>query len=348
MKTTLKLTAIFLSLFAMVSCSPDPKPNGDQVDNYYFVKVGNVALPVRVCGNIKSDIAIIFVHGGPGGSAQNERAYTYWNEIEKYYKVIYWDQRGSGITQGNVKPDEMTIEQFSEDLDNIVDFTKQVAKANSIFIHGISWGGGLSTYYLLDTNHQNKLKGAIIEAPAYDVIHGLELSANFVKHNADSMIALGKDVSYWKTCKQFYADHPTITSKEFNQHLTYVNQSNGVAYNTSNIQYQTVSLPKGELALVVNNAQFAPNSITIEGQSIFTAMDLTSQLNKIKLPLMLVWGAKDGLLPRINLAQKYVTNVGSTDVIYDANKYLLSGHIPHAEEWQQFDIDAKAFVEAHK
>ena len=34
----------------------------------------------------------------------------------------------------------MTIEQFSEDLDNIVDFTKQVAKASKIYIHGkLGW-----------------------------------------------------------------------------------------------------------------------------------------------------------------------------------------------------------------
>ena len=161
------LTIIFLSVTTIVGCSPDPKPNGNQVDNYYFVKVGDVALPVRVCGNINSDIAIVFVHGGPGGTAQTERANVYWNEIEKYYKVIYWDQRGSGLTQGNVKASEMTIEQFSEDLDNIVDFAKQIAKTKSVFIHGVSWGGGLSTYYLLDTIHQNKLKGAIIECPAY-------------------------------------------------------------------------------------------------------------------------------------------------------------------------------------
>jgi len=60
---------LFFAVLFIAGCSPDPKPNGDQVDNYYFVKVGNVALPVRVCGNINSDIAIVFVHGGPGGSA---------------------------------------------------------------------------------------------------------------------------------------------------------------------------------------------------------------------------------------------------------------------------------------
>lgn len=329
-------------------CSPDPKPNGSQVDNYYFVKVGNVALPVRVCGNINSDIAVVFVHGGPGGTAQTERANVYWNEIEKYYKVIYWDQRGSGLTQGNVSASEMTIEQFSEDLDNIVDFTRQVAKAKSIFLHGTSWGGGLSTYYLLDTNHQNKLKGAILEAPAYDIQNGGQYSIQWINHKADSMIAAGNNVNYWKNCKLYYVQHPTLVAGDFKQHQAYLNQVNGIVYNSSNLQTQNVSVPKGELALVYNNAEFAPAALTYEGQSIFTHLDLTSKLGSIRLPLMLIWGAQDGLLPRDQLAPKFVSHVSSTDLIYDKNKYQLSAHIPHAEEWQQFDVDAKAFIEGHK
>ena len=63
---------------------------------------------------------------------------------------------------------------------------------------------------------------------------------------------------------------------------------------------------------------------------------------------MLVWGAQDGLLPKNNLAEKFVTNVGSLNLKYDDTKYLLSAHLPHFEEWQQFDVDTKAFVEANK
>jgi pimeloyl-ACP methyl ester carboxylesterase len=350
MKNKFSIYLVLLLLIATItSCSPDPKPNGDQVDNYYFVKVGNVALPVRVCGNIKSDIGIVFVHGGPGGTAQGERAFSYWKEIEKYYKVIYYDQRASGFTQGNVNTSEMSIENFSNDLDHIVDFTKQVAKVNKIFIHGISWGGALSTYYLLDTAHQRKLNGAIIECPAYDIVNGLQvLSRNWLLRRVDSMIAIPKNVDYWINCKNYYATRPVITNKEFNQHGTYLSQLNGVGYNVGNVQIGTVSLPKGELAVAINNAIFAPEHLTYEGQSVFTHLDLTSKLNQIKLPIMLVWGDKDGLLPRNNLAQKYVSNLGSTDITYDATKYLLSAHLPHAEEWQQFNVDAKSFIEAHK
>lgn len=342
------LAVLFIAISAIAGCSPDPKPTGDQLDNYYFVKVGNVALPVRVCGNINSDVAIVFIHGGPGGTAQGERGNIYWKEIEKYYKVIYYDQRGSGVTQGNVKTSEMSIEQFSEDLDNIVDFTKQVAKANKIFLHGASWGGGLATYYLLDTAHQHKLRGAIIESPAYDIKNGTTLSIQWLLHKADSMIALGKNIDYWNNCKNFYALHPVLTAKEYKQHQSYLVQVYGLISNGLNVQVRSTSVPKVEVALSYSNAEFAPAALTYEGQSIFTHLDLTSKLHQITLPVMLVWGAQDGLLPKNDLAQKFADNIGSTSLKYDELQYLLSAHLPHFEEWQQFNIDAKTFVEANK
>lgn len=332
-----------------ISCKKEAKVASGQLDNYYFVKVGDVALPVRVCGNINSDIAIVFNHGGPGGSAQGERAYAYWKEIEKYYKVVYWDQRGSGLTQGNTDPNTITIEQFSEDLDNIVDFTKQVVKADKIFIHGISWGGGLTTYYLLDTLHQKKVKGAIVEAPAYDLKHGImQLSVNWLLQRADSMLALHVNDAYWQNVKDIYAAYPAITNVHmFQQHLSFLGQVNGIVYNTSNLAAQSISLPKYESFVGSYNSMFTINHLSYNQASLFE-MDLTDQLYKIKVPLLLIWGRKDGLLPFDNLAQKYADNYGGSDIKFEPYRYDVSAHLPHAEQYQEFQIDALKFIELHK
>lgn len=340
------LSSILLLLF--VSCKKDTKPASDQLDNYYFVKVGDVALPVRVCGNINSELAIIFNHGGPGGSAQGERSFYYWKEIEKYYKVIYWDQRGSGLTQGNTDPSTMTLEQFSEDLDNIVDFTKQIAKADKIFIHGISWGGALSTYYLTDTMHQKKISGAIIESPGYDIKHGLELSVNWLMPKIDSMLALQVNQAYWQNMKNLYTSQPAIENYErFQQHISVLGQINGMLFNTTNIKAQTTTLPKYETFVGPYNSFFATNNLSYNHASIYN-LDLTGELNKIKTPLLLVWGQMDGLMPFNNLAQKYYTNYGGSDKTFDPNRYYLSAHMPHVEQYQEFQVDVLKFVELHR
>lgn len=338
---------LVLCAFCIVSsCKKETVTN---LDNYYFVKIGSVALPVRVCGNADAQTAVVFVHGGPGSTAQTERSYNYWKEIEKNYKVIYYDQRGSGFTQGNVNSADMTLEQFSEDLDNIVDFTFKIAKVNKVFLHGASWGGALSSYYLLDTLHQQKISGAILENPAYDMVHGSQLSIAWLMQKADSVIAENNNISlpYWINCKNYYTAHPVLTKDDYKQHQIYLNQVKGITFNTVNMTTQSASKPQTELNVLYENQAFAPSVLTFEGQSIFTHLDLTARLNEIKIPILLVWGARDGLMPRVNLAQKFVDNVGTADIKYEKTKYLISADIPHLEEWQLFDIDAVQFIESH-
>lgn len=345
-----KSTKIFL-LFLCISCVffSCKKTTVTNLDNYYFVKIGSVALPVRVCGNPNSQTAVIFVHGGPGSTAQNERSYSYWKAIEANYKVIYYDQRGSGYTQGNVNTSDMTLEQFSEDLDNIIDFTKEIGKVNKVFLHGTNWGGALASYYLLDTTHQKKVAGAILESPSYDMVHGSQLSIAWLMQKADSVIALNDPISqpFWLNCKNYYVAHPVLTKDDYKQHQIYLNQVKGITYNTANMTVQSTSKPQTEINILYENQAFAPSVLTYEGQSIFTHLDLTSRLNEIKTPVLLIWGAKDGLMPRINLAQKMIDNIGSSDKKYEKIKYQVSASLPHLEEWQLFDIDAIQFYESH-
>lgn len=345
-----KMKRIYLLILCisclLLSCKKVAVTN---LDNYYFVKIGSVALPVRVCGNANSQTAIIFVHGGPGSTSQTERSYSYWKAIESKYKVIYYDQRGSGYTQGNVNAADMTLEQFSKDLDNVVDFTKQIAKVNKVFLHGASFGGALTSYYLLDTTHQKKIAGAILEAPAYDMVHGSQLSIAWLLQKADSVIAENNQTSlyYWLNCKSYYTQHPVLTKDEYKQHQIYLNQVKGITFNIGNMTTQSASKPQTELNVLYENQAYAPATLTYEGQSIFTHLDLTSRLNEIKTPLLLVWGFRDGLSPRNNLALKFMLNVGSTDKKYESSKYLISADMPHLEEWQLFDVDAIQFFESH-
>ena len=117
-------------------------------------------------------------------------------------------------------------------------------------------------------------------------------SIQWLLHKADSMIALGKDINYWNNCKAFYAANPQLNYQDFKQHQSYLIQVGGIVNNATNLQVRGISVPKAEIDVAFKNAVFAPSTLTYQGQSIFTHLDLTSQLNKIKLPVMLVWGAK--------------------------------------------------------
>ena len=57
---------IFLLIISTTSCVQEVDLS--QLENYFFVDVGGALLPVLAAGNPESNVAIIFVHGGPGNS----------------------------------------------------------------------------------------------------------------------------------------------------------------------------------------------------------------------------------------------------------------------------------------
>ncbi|MGA9521883.1 MAG: alpha/beta fold hydrolase [Myxococcaceae bacterium] len=68
-----------------------------------------------------------------------------FNELEQRYAVVYWDQRGSGTSQGDVDPSTLSMEQFIEDTDRVLETLAMRYSPRSIFLVGHSWGGSLGS-----------------------------------------------------------------------------------------------------------------------------------------------------------------------------------------------------------
>lgn len=348
---------ILMAVFSLVACSKYEDPGPGMVDKYYHVKVDGIALPVRVAGKENSDVALIMTHGGPGGSSQTFRLTAGIKNLESNYKIIYWDQRGSGITQGNPSKDQITIEQFAKDLDAIVEFTRQIVGSKSIFLLGHSWGGGLTAYYLTeDPSRQDKLKGYINVCGAYNVPGGLTASRQWILNGAAASIALNKEVDYWKKAIEYYKTNTQITADNFVEHATYLGKLNGGRYN-KNVKVEDTYLPKFEIVAFLNNPFFVGHTITYKGNSVYTYLNLTSELNKIKLPTFLMWGKHDGLLPPHKipndvvgtaLADDFLANVGTPSANLFYMEYQNSAHEPMAEEGAKFATDLKLFLDKYK
>jgi proline iminopeptidase len=357
MKNLKYILVFILSIALFPACSKYKDPGPGMIDKMYHVKTDGIALPVRVAGLESSDVALIMTHGGPGGSSETFRFTEGIRGMEQNNKVIYWDQRASGMTQGNPSLDQITTEQYAKDLDAVVEFTRQVIGAKSIFLLGHSWGGGLTAYYLTeDPSRQNKLKGYIIVSGAYNVPGGLSASIQWIKNGANAKIAANKDVDYWKKALEFYKTNTQITADNFLEHATYLGKLNGGIYNKNHTTLKSY-LPAIEISAFLSNPIFVGNNITYKGKSIYTALDLTSELYKIKLPTFVMWGKQDGLIPPhaipgdpkgTALVEDFIANVGTdkNDVFY--MEYANSAHEPMAEEGPKFATDLKLFINKYK
>lgn len=108
------LTAIIL----ISACTKIDVPNG-YIDDFLNIKNNGEVMPVRVTGKADAETVIIIVHGGPGLSSVYKSSLGI-NDLEKDFKIVYYDQRGSGVAQGNA--DGLTVENLDDDLDAIVDY----------------------------------------------------------------------------------------------------------------------------------------------------------------------------------------------------------------------------------
>ncbi len=140
---TLSMTLIFYSCEERVS----------EIDEEIYIPVKESNLYVRLVGNPNKPI-IIDLHGGPGGHAGFNHEF-YRNYLEKDYLVAYLDQRGCGKSDSIKNTSLLTMEQYVEDLDVVVDALTKRYHNSKINLFGSSWSGTYGLLYLID--HQEKI-----------------------------------------------------------------------------------------------------------------------------------------------------------------------------------------------
>lgn len=116
-----------------------------------FLRIGGVEQWVMIRSHdMIHNPLLVLLHGGPGISETQFWRYYNSNDLEKYFVVVYWDQRGSGksFDKNNLPSKEsMTVEQFIADLDQVVDYCCERCKHSKVALFGHSWGSVLGPLY---------------------------------------------------------------------------------------------------------------------------------------------------------------------------------------------------------
>ena len=87
---------------------------------YLWIRREGADMPVMVRGNLDSGVFVIFNHGGPGSSAIFQASERFFAELERDYAVVLWDQRASGLAQGDARAESFTLDNFVADADLLV------------------------------------------------------------------------------------------------------------------------------------------------------------------------------------------------------------------------------------
>lgn len=113
------------------------------------LKVSNKhELYIEECGNPTGQ-PVVFLHGGPGGgiSAKNRRYFD-----PQYYRIILFDQRGSGQSTPHAELEDNTTWDLVADIEKI----REHLKIDKWHVFGGSWGSTLSLAY--SETHPERVK----------------------------------------------------------------------------------------------------------------------------------------------------------------------------------------------
>jgi proline iminopeptidase len=105
---------------------------------------------------------IVFLHGGPGGDYRGllplGAQHGGYSLADEYF-LVYWDQRGSGLSRRHNK-DVLKLDVYDADLDSLVG---RYSPGRPVYLIGTSWGGMYATAYI--NQHPERVAGAVLIEP---------------------------------------------------------------------------------------------------------------------------------------------------------------------------------------
>ena len=119
----------------------------------FYFKVGKKHnLYVEECGN-KKGVPIVYLHGGPGGciNPDNRRLFN-----PKKYRIILFDQRGTGKS----KPNKLIESNTTNFLINDIEKIRKKLNINKWIVVGGSWGSTLGLAYAI--RHSKSVLGLVL------------------------------------------------------------------------------------------------------------------------------------------------------------------------------------------
>jgi len=163
MKSQLFFLMMSCSTFLLTSCENEINMNQtgnlvpktvDENPELPHISVNNTKLHSEAFGN-PTDPILIFLHGGPGGDYRN--ALQVKQLANDGYYVIFYDQRGSGLSQRHPK-NIYSVQLVLDDLTAVIQHYRSTEN-QKVFLFGHSWGAMIAAAYI--NTYPERISGAI-------------------------------------------------------------------------------------------------------------------------------------------------------------------------------------------
>jgi pimeloyl-ACP methyl ester carboxylesterase len=115
-------------------------PLAGSISEKTHVNINGVEQGMFIKSKDSSNPVLLLVHGGPG-MPEYWLTQFYPTGLEDYFTVVWWEQRGAGLSySADIPPETMTAEQFVSDTLEVTNYLRKRFGKEKIYLMGHSWG----------------------------------------------------------------------------------------------------------------------------------------------------------------------------------------------------------------
>jgi len=116
------------------------RPLASSLSKKVFVNINGIEQGMFIKSKDDRNPVLLFLHGGPG-MPEYFLTERYPTGLEDYFTVVWWEQRGSGLSyHADLPPETMTIEQMIADTLEVTTYLRQRFAKEKIYLMGHSGG----------------------------------------------------------------------------------------------------------------------------------------------------------------------------------------------------------------
>jgi proline iminopeptidase len=274
-------------------------------------KINGVDLYCEVIGRGEP---IVVIHGGPG--LDHSYFLPQMDELAGRHRLIFYDQRASGKSAGNLDRDAISLDLFVEDIEGV----RRSFHLEKMNLMAHSWGGILAMQYAI--RHSDRLKSLIL--------------VDSVGASSEDRTAADKSAQQRMTEQDFKERAAILQSDGFRKREPAAIESlfrlgfRATFHNRQLADNLTLKLP----------ANFAANSVLLQnlGKDL-TTYDFYNALRSVACPTLIIYGDSDPLPEKA--AQRL------QNIIPDSRLVILKdcGHFPFVEAPAEFFGAVRHFLD---
>ena len=104
------------------------------------VEIDGFKMGMIIKSKNSSNPVLLFVHGGPG-MPEYFLTEKYPTGLEDYFTVVYWDQRGAGLSYAeNIDQNTLSVDQYINDTIAVTNYLRDRFGQDKIYLMAHSWG----------------------------------------------------------------------------------------------------------------------------------------------------------------------------------------------------------------